>query len=83
MTNAYHDLLTAYRAAGLEERNAAAAAEQLRLATERYRLNAGSIIELNQAQSDRALADQSRLAAVYAFHDALAALEAAVGRPLR
>jgi len=81
--NSYHDLLTAYRSVGLEERNAAAGAEQLRLATERYRLNAGSILELQQAQSVRAQAEQARLAAVYAFHESLAGLEAAVGRPLR
>ena len=81
--NGYHDLLTAYRSVGLEERNAVAAAEQLALATERYRLNAGSILELQQAQSVRAQAEQARLAANYAYHEGLASLEAAVGRPLR
>ena len=81
--NAYHNLVTAYRSVGLEERNAVAAAEQLSLATERYRLNAGSILELQQAQSVRAQAEQARLAATYGFHENLASLEAAVGRPLR
>jgi len=60
-----------------------AAAEQLALATERYRLNAGSILELQQAQSVRAQAEQARLAANYAYREGLASLEAAVGRPLR
>jgi len=81
--NAFNDLNTAYRTVGLEERNATAAAEQLALATERYRLNAGSILELQQAQEVRAQAEQARLAATYAYHESLAALEAAVGRPLR
>lgn len=81
--NAYHDLMTAYRSVGLEERNAVASAEQLSLATERYRLNAGSILELQQAQAVRAQAEQARLAAMYGYHESLAALEAAVGRPLR
>jgi outer membrane protein len=81
--NAYHDLLTAWQTVGLEQRNAAAGAEQLALATERYRLNAGSILELQQAQAARAQAEQARLAATYAYHESLAALEAAVGRPLR
>ena len=81
--NAYHDLLTAYRSVAIEERNAAAGAEQLQYAQERYRLNAGSILELNQAQETKAEADQSRLAAIYAYHEALAELEAAVGRRIR
>jgi outer membrane protein len=81
--NAYHDLMTAYRSVGLEERNSAAGAEQLALSTERYRLNAGSILELQQAQAVRAQAEQARLAALYGYHESLAALEAAVGRPLR
>jgi outer membrane protein len=79
----YLALQTVWRTAGIEERNVAAAAEQLELASERYRLGAGSILELTQAQATKALADQSQLAAFYAFHESLAALEAAVGRPLR
>jgi outer membrane protein len=54
-------LQTAYRSVGIEERNAAAAAEQLELAQERYRLGAGSILELTQAQATRARADQAHL----------------------
>jgi outer membrane protein len=76
-------LQTAYRSVGLEERTAAVAAEQLELAQERYRLGAGSILELTQAQATKARADQAHLGAVYAFHENLAALEAAVGRKLR
>lgn len=76
-------LQTAYRAVAIEERNVRAAAEQLELATERYRLGAGSILELTQAQATRARADQAHLAALYSFHENLAALEAAAGRRLR
>jgi outer membrane protein len=76
-------LQTAYRAVGIEERTAALAGEQLELARERYTLGAGSIIELTQAQAGKARADQAHLVAVYAFHDNLAVLEAAVGRKLR
>jgi len=67
----------------LEERNRALAAEQLRLAQERYRVGAASFLELSDAETIRARADRAHLAAVYAFHEALAALEAAVGRRLR
>jgi outer membrane protein len=74
---------TAYRAVAIEERNVAAATEQLELARERYRLGAGSILELTQAQATMARADQAHLAALYSFHENLADLESAVGRPLR
>lgn len=76
-------LQTAYRSVQLEDRNASTAAEQLYLAQERYRLGAGSIIELTQAQETKVRADQAKLAAIYSFHETLAALEAAVGEPLR
>jgi len=76
-------LETAYRRVSLEERNASAAAEQLRLARQRYRLGAGDFLELSRAEADNARANRDHLAAVYSFHEALVALEAAVGRPLR
>ncbi|HEX7049896.1 MAG TPA: TolC family protein [Longimicrobiales bacterium] len=77
------DLKAAYRSAMLEEKNAATAAEQLRLARERYRLGVATFVELSQAETQKAEADRARLDAVYGFHEALAALEAAVGRRLR
>lgn len=83
VTASYNALMTAYRTVSLEERNAATAAEQLRLARERYRLGAGSIVELAQAQEQAERADQAHLDALYSFHENLAALEAAVGRQLR
>lgn len=76
-------LQTAYRSVAIEERNILAAREQLELARERYRLGAGSILELTQAQATAARADQAHLVALYSFHENLAALEAAVGRRLR
>ncbi len=76
-------LQTAHRTVSIEERNAARAAETLELARERYRLGAGSILELTQAQEQKVRADQAHLAAVYTFHETLAALESAVGRTLR
>ncbi|MGH7444720.1 MAG: TolC family protein, partial [Longimicrobiales bacterium] len=79
---AYVALLTAYRTVAIEERNVVAATEQLELARERYRLGAGDIVELAQAQATKALADRDHLNAVYTFHENFAALEAAVGEPL-
>jgi outer membrane protein len=61
VATAYLALQTAYRAVAIEERNVAAAAEKLELARERYRLGAGSILELTQAQATKARADQAHL----------------------
>jgi outer membrane protein len=73
---------TGARSAELEARNAELADEQLRLARERYRLGAASYIELQEAETLKARADRAYLSALYQFHESLAALEAAVGRPL-
>ena len=73
---------TGSRSAELEARNAELADEQLRLARERYRLGAASYIELQEAETLKARADRAYLNALYQFHESLAALEAAVGRPL-
>ena len=83
VATSYLAVQTAYRSVGIEERNVAAATEQLELARERYRLGAGSILELTQAQATMARADQAHLAALYSFHENLADLESAVGRSLR
>jgi outer membrane protein len=73
---------TGSRSAELESRNAELADEQLRLARERYRLGAASYIELQEAETLKARADRAYLSALYQFHESLAALEAAIGRPL-
>lgn len=83
VSEAYVALLTSYRTVAIEERNVAAAAEQLELARERYRLGAGDIVELAQAQATKAEADNAHLNAIYTFHENFAALQAAVGEPLR
>jgi len=76
-------LETAYEAALIEEENRVWADEQLRLAQERYRLGAATFLELGEAETVKAQADRDRIAAIFAFHDALASLEALVGTPLR
>lgn len=76
-------LSTAYEAALIEEQNQAWADEQLRLAQERYRLGAATFLELGEAETVKAQADRDRIAAIFAYHDALASLEALVGTSLR
>ena len=74
---------TAYQSALLEERNRALADQQLRLARERYRLNAITFIELVDAQTVFAQADRDNVIAVFFYHDTVTSLEALVGSSLR
>lgn len=74
---------TAQRTVALEARNRSLADEQLRLERERYRVGASSFLDLREAETAKARADRAHLVAVYSFHEALAGLENAVGRPLR
>ena len=76
-------LRTAYEAALIEEDNQVWADEQLRLAQERYRLGLSTFLELVEAETVKASADQARLAAIFAYHDALASLESVIGTSLR
>ena len=76
-------LETAYRTIGLQERSRAAAREQLRLAQDRYRVGIGTALEVTDAQTAVQRAEGDYVNAVYEYHRAIAALEGAVGRPLR
>ena len=80
---AYLRLRTAYQAAQIEAGNEGVANEQLEQARERYRVGLDSFMGLIEAETLKSQADQSYLAAVHTFHEALADLEAAVGQPLR
>jgi outer membrane protein len=77
------NLRTAYEAALIEEDNQVWANEQLRLAQERYRLGLATFLELVEAETVKAGADRDRLAAIFAYHDALASLESVIGTSLR
>jgi outer membrane protein len=77
------ELQLAWQAIGLENQNAQTAREALALAQERYRVGATSYLELQTAQDSYRSAENSRLSAIYGYHRAFAALEAAVGRSLR
>jgi len=76
-------LEAAYAAALIEERNQELADEQLRLARERYQVGQIPFVDLVEAETVKSQADRDRLVAVFDYHRALTALEAAVGRSLR
>lgn len=83
VATAYASLATARRSVELEARNQELATEQLELARERYRVGVGTFLELQDAETTKARADRAQLTALYNFHEALAALEVAVGRNLK
>ena len=74
---------TAFRTAQLQDQVVDRATEELRLAQERFRFGVASSVEVTDAQTSLAEAEQARIDAVYNYHKSLAALEALVGRPLR
>ena len=76
-------LETAFRAIEVQGASREAARDQLRLAQDRYRLGAGTALDVSDAQNSVQRAEGDYVNAVYDYHKAIAALEAAVGRPLR
>jgi outer membrane protein len=83
VTSAWSSLQAAHRTVGLQEQNASAALEALTLAQERYRVGISTFVELVQARNEYERASTDRIGAIYDYHRAWAALENAVGRPLR
>ncbi len=79
----YLGIQTAFQAIGVQGTSRDAARDQLRLAQDRYRLGAGTALEVADAQNAVQATEGDYVNAVYAYHKAIAALEAAVGRSLR
>ncbi len=83
VTSRYLAIGATYKAIGVAEANKAAAADQLRLAQDRYRLGQGTALELSDSEGAVQRADGTYVDAIYGFHKAVVALEEAVGQPLR
>ena len=83
VTQAYLTLKTAAQTVALQEQNATKAREELSYAEERYKVGASTFLDVvtSRGTYEQALID--RVNAVYDYHKAFAALENAVGRPLR
>ena len=79
----YLGLETSFQAIAVQASSRDAARDQLRLAQDRYRLGAGTALEVSDAQTAVQRAEGDYVNAVYDYHKAMAALEAAVGRSLR
>ncbi|MDF1502662.1 TolC family protein [Roseisolibacter sp. H3M3-2] len=83
VTGAFRTLTAQRQTVALQEQSAATAREALSLAQERYRVGAGTFIDVATARDEYARAQTDYVNAVYEYHRAFAALENAVGRPLR
>lgn len=83
VTSSYLTLQAQAQQVALQERTAQQAREALRLAEERYRVGLAPFLDVSDARSQFEQAESDRINAVYDFHKAFAALESAVGRPLR
>jgi len=83
VTEAYLNVTAAVKTVELQEINAAAAREQLSFAEERYRVGAATFLDVTTSRGTFEQAQIDRVNAIYDYHRAFAALESAVGRPLR
>lgn len=83
VTAAYLTLTTAEKTVALQEQNAAKAKQELKLVQDRYKIGATTFVDLTEARATYERAESERITAVYDYHKAFAALESAVGHPLR
>lgn len=83
VTQAYLTLVTAARTVALQDQTARQAREELAFAEERYRVGAATFLDVTTSRSTYEQAQIARINSVYDYHKAFAALENAVGRPLR
>ncbi len=83
VASAFRALETARQTVGIEARNREVAGEQLKLERERYSVGSSNFLQLQQAETLKAKADQAYLDATYSYHQDLADLENAVGQRLR
>jgi len=77
------DLEAAFEAARLQEEVRSSGEIEVKLASERFRVGLTDALEVTDAETNLAAAERDLIAARYAFHQALARLEALVGGPIR
>jgi outer membrane protein len=80
---AYLSLETAQQTVALQEQNAAKAKQELQFVQDQYAVGLATFVDLTTSRAAYAQAENDRINAVYNYHKAVAALESAVGRPLR
>jgi outer membrane protein len=83
VTQAYLTLTTAAQTVALLEQTATKAKEELMYAEERYKVGAATFLDVTTSRASYEQALMDRVNSVYDYHKGFAALENAVGRPLR
>jgi outer membrane protein len=83
VTTAYRTLITQFQTVQFNDQSQQAAREAVLLAQERYRVGAATFLDVTTAQNQLQSAATEYINSIYDFHKAYAALENAVGRPLR
>ncbi|HUQ48308.1 MAG TPA: TolC family protein [Gemmatimonadaceae bacterium] len=83
VTGAYLTLQAAAKTATLQEQNSAKAKLELKFTQDRYRTGSVTLVDLTTSRAAYERAESDRINAIYDYHKAYAALESAVGRPLR
>ena len=83
INTAHRNLTTQYEQVKAQEQTKAAAEQAFQLAQERYRVGASNFLDVSTARTNFAQASTDLINAIFEFHKAYAALERAVGRPLR
>jgi outer membrane protein len=80
---AYLSLQTAQQTVTLQEENSAKAKQELQFVQDQYAVGLSTFVDLTTSRAAYAQAENDRINAAYNYHKAVAALESAVGRPLR
>ena len=83
VTQFYLNLVTAAKTVELQTQIAAKAAEDLALNEASYRVGAKTFLDVSTTRATYEKAQIDRVNSIYEYHKAFAALENAVGRPLR
>jgi len=83
VTAAYLTLKTAQQTSALQEQNSAKAKLELKFTQDRYSGGQATFVDLVESRAAYERAESDRINAIYDYHKAFAALESAVGRPLR
>jgi outer membrane protein len=83
VTQAYLNLVTAAKTVELQTQIAGKATEELAFAEESYKVGAKTFLDVTTARGTYEQALIARVNSIYEYHKAFAALESAVGRPLR
>lgn len=83
VTAAYLTLNAAAETIRLQEQNAAKARQELNFVQDQYSVGISTFVDLTTSRAAYERAETDRINAVFDYQKALAALESAVGRPLR